>query len=260
MTSFGVTPLTLIAVRNEPDERSEMTTQLLLGETFTLGRHIGSWVEVTAHFDEHSGWIKRQSILEISEAQLRNDSPKKMVHLLCHARSTSPNNGALWILPGSELPGYNPSDRSFTLGERVFELEEPPPDTTTGTTREVIIRHAQTFLNAPHLWGGRSLFGIDCSGLVQMVHKLAGLTLPRDISQQVKQGRVIPFIKDAQPGDLAFFENDCSIIDHVGILMDANHLIHVSGCVRMDTIDHQGVKRPDQQEYSHRLRVIKSII
>jgi cell wall-associated NlpC family hydrolase len=115
-------------------------------------------------------------------------------------------------------------------------------------------------LNSPYLWGGKSPFGIDCSGFTQMVYKLCGIKILRDAKQQAQQGSALSFIEEAVPGDLAFFDNEEGKIIHVGIVLKNNKIIHASGCVRIDTLDHQGIYNASAKTYTHNLRVIKNIL
>jgi cell wall-associated NlpC family hydrolase len=82
---------------------------------------------------------------------------------------------------------------------------------------------------------------IDCSGFTQMVYKLNGYKLLRDASQQSSQGEALSFIEKSEPGDLAFFDNEEGNIIHVGIIMENNYIIHASGKVRIDRLDHLGI-------------------
>jgi len=116
------------------------------------------------------------------------------------------------------------------------------------------------FLNAPYLWGGKTPFGIDCSGFTQMVYKLCGYKLLRDAGQQATQGEALSFIEESEPGDLAFFDNEEGVIVHVGIIMNDNYIIHAHGKIRIDRIDHSGIFNVDTQRHTHKLRVIKKII
>ncbi len=116
------------------------------------------------------------------------------------------------------------------------------------------------YLNAPYLWGGKTPFGLDCSGFTQMVYKLNGYTLLRDAAQQATQGEALSFVEESEVGDLAFFDDSEGKIDHVGILMQNNHIIHVHGKVRIDRIDHTGIFNTEMKRYTHQLRVIKKII
>jgi cell wall-associated NlpC family hydrolase len=93
-----------------------------------------------------------------------------------------------------------------------------------------------------------------------MVYKLNGYKLFRDASQQALQGEALSFIEESEPGDLAFFDNDEGHIIHVGIIMENNYIIHASGKVRIDRIDHLGIYNPELNKHTHKLRVIKKII
>ena len=123
-----------------------------------------------------------------------------------------------------------------------------------------MLETAYLYLNSPYLWGGKTPFGIDCSGFTQMVYRLNGYHLFRDASQQAKQGEALSFIEESEPGDLAFFDNAEGEIIHVGIIMRDNYIIHAHGKVRIDRIDHSGIFNVDSNQYSHNLRVIKKII
>ena len=123
-----------------------------------------------------------------------------------------------------------------------------------------MIKNAFYFLNSPYLWGGRTPFGIDCSGFVQIAARLSGISLPRDTQEQAEEGEIINLISEAKPGDLAFFDNIDGRIIHVGIILENGQIIHASGKVRIDTIDHQGIFNEESKKYSHQLRVIKRII
>jgi cell wall-associated NlpC family hydrolase len=125
--------------------------------------------------------------------------------------------------------------------------------------KEQLIETALMYLNAPYLWGGKTPFGIDCSGFTQMVYRLNGFKLMRDASEQAKQGDALSFIEESTPGDLAFFDNKEGAITHVGIIMENNHIIHAHGKVRIDRLDQTGIYNADLRTYSHKLRVIKSI-
>ncbi|MDD4848070.1 MAG: C40 family peptidase, partial [Bacteroidales bacterium] len=128
------------------------------------------------------------------------------------------------------------------------------------TDRENVIATAKVFLNAPYLWGGKSPFGLDCSGLTQTVFNMNGITLPRDAYLQALEGETVNLIEEALPGDLLFFDNQEGRIIHVGILAHDNTIIHSSGHVRIDPVDHYGIYNKEAQSYSHKLRIIKRII
>ena len=139
-------------------------------------------------------------------------------------------------------------------------LNEKPETGPEGASVESVLHTAKTFLNVPYLWGGRSLFGIDCSGLTQVVFKINHIKIPRDASQQVLSGKPVDRFEDARQGDLAFFRNEEGKISHVGILMAQNQILHASGCVRMDQFDSKGIFNTEKQLYTHRFECIRRVI
>ena len=126
--------------------------------------------------------------------------------------------------------------------------------------KDKILHKAFLFLNTPFLWGGKTPFGMDCSGFTQMVYKLCGYHLLRDAKQQATQGEFLSFIEESEPGDLAFFDDEDGIINHVGIILNDYNIIHVHGKVRIDILDHSGIYNVDSQKHTHKLRVIKKIL
>jgi cell wall-associated NlpC family hydrolase len=130
----------------------------------------------------------------------------------------------------------------------------------SNATRGSICDTALLYLNAPYLWGGRSPFGIDCSGLVQMVFRINGFRMKRDASMQAGQGSQVSFADSAEPGDIAFFENEEGIISHTGIVLHGKKIIHASGRVRIDDLDHEGIFNQELKKYTHKLRLIKTLL
>ena len=128
------------------------------------------------------------------------------------------------------------------------------------STNDSITDSAMKFINSPYIWGGRIPSGIDCSGFTQLVYKIQGTPIPRDSWQQAEVGKIIDFIDQAEPGDLVFFDNDRGKISHVGMILSRGLVIHASGRVRIDSIDHQGIFKAEIGGYSHKLRMIRRII
>jgi cell wall-associated NlpC family hydrolase len=165
------------------------------------------------------------------------------------------------IVPGSNLPYFQKLYKDFKIGEFDYSLNGAYSEMNPNKPmRESIIDYALKFFNAPYLWGGRTPYGIDCSGLTQIVYKLNGIKLPRDASQQVLTGDTLSFVEEALPGDLAFFGDEEGLITHVGIIWKHHKIIHASGRVRIDNVDHQGIYNEELKRYTHSLRTIKRII
>lgn len=252
---FGICNLAIVPVRLEPSDRSEQVTQLLFGEHFTILEQQTKWSKIKIAFDNYEGWIDNKQYQEISEKQFDslNESPIVLSADLIEFIS-NPKNELLPISIGSSLSFLN--DDTLNISNFSFEGIR-----TCGVKpKSDLVKTAYMYLNAPYLWGGKTPFGIDCSGFTQMVYKLNGYNLLRDASQQATQGEVLSFIEESEPGDLAFFDNEDGNIIHVGIMLDNNYIIHASGKVRIDRLDHLGIYNAETNRHTHKLRVIKKIL
>ncbi|MFA5299826.1 MAG: C40 family peptidase [Lutibacter sp.] len=254
---FGICNLSIVPVRIEPSDKSEMVSQLLFGEHFTVLEIHKKWSKISIAFDNYEGWIDTNQYLQISEEnyfEIEQSSNVLAGELIDFV--TDENEHFLTITIGASLPFYK--DKNLKLGTVNYHYEG---QVFTGKqSKETLIAMATQFLNAPYLWGGKTPFGIDCSGFTQMVYKLCGHKLLRDAGQQATQGTVLSFIEESEPGDLAFFDNEEGVITHVGIMMKDNYIIHAHGKIRIDRIDHSGIFNVDTQRHTHKLRVIKKII
>ena len=256
---FGICHLSVIPVRTDPSDKSEMCTQILFGELLTVFENFKNWRKVRLAYDNYEGWIDRKQYTKISEEDFKkfNDCGLTISHDLVQLLMISQTEMHP-ILLGSSLPCL--TDNSFLINETKYTYEGNLREPHRKVTQNEIIENAYFYFNAPYLWGGRSPFGIDCSGFTQMVYKLSGIRLYRDANQQAEQGEVINFVSETEPGDLLFFDNEEHKIIHVGIKLHADKIIHASGKVRIDRIDHQGIFNTESNNYTHKLRLIKRII
>ena len=249
---IGITLQSFIALRKEPSERSEMVSQLLFGECYDILEQESNWYKIRMHFDSYEGWIDRKLVVKLDENEAKKLKAITPSILTTQVKSEIKGKGPMHLFPGSEL--------LIASGNHVMQVKntsiEFPKDLNKRTSIEAI---RDIFLHAPYLWGGRTPYGIDCSGLTQVAYKMMGVALPRDASEQVLNGENINFLEEAIAGDLAFF-GDEETIHHVGILLDSNHILHASGWVKISKIDHQGIFEPDLNTYTHHLRAVKRII
>jgi cell wall-associated NlpC family hydrolase len=250
MIKYGINELSVVAVRIEPNDKSEMTTQILFGETFQIIEELDDWSNIKLSFDNYEGWIDNKSISIISKDFFEqiNSSSGFVTQKLS-------NTDEQIILPaGSTLPNLNQDSKSFVINKNQYVMTENYIDDKLD-----IVTLSMRFLNSPYLWGGKNPFGIDCSGFVQVVYKILGKKLSRDANQQVNFGNEVNFFPEIEPGDLAFFDNNEGNIIHVGIILKKNEIIHASGKVRIDRLDQYGIYHAEQKKYTHKLRVVKRI-
>jgi len=258
---YGICHLSVVPCRFEPSDRSEMVTQLLFGETVKIYEEKkGDWRRIKTAFDDYDCWVDKKQITEISIEEFDdiNDKSRVLSGELVHVIHNKSTEEFIPIVLGSFLPNYNKNKVSFNVTDYVFD--GLTFDTSKESLKNKLVENAYLYLNTPYLWGGRSPFGIDCSGFTQLLYKLNGVKLPRDASQQAKVGQTLSFVEESEAGDLAFFDNEEGNIIHVGMVLDNNRIIHASGKVRIDRLDHQGIYNVDTNKYSHRLRLIKKII
>lgn len=255
--TFGVCNLSLVPLRTEPSDKSEMCSQLLFGDHFTLVEVGEKWTRILTGYDEYEGWIDNKQYVKVNKATFDGlENSNSVLGLEVFYRATKTDNHAiLKLLSGSNIP-HN-VDGLFYLGETRYKIEGVTVDVNKAEFFSRVKDAAQFYLGSPYLWGGRSVFGIDCSGFSQMVFKQLGIKLKRDAWQQVEQGELVGFLQEANAGDLAFFDNEEGRITHVGIMLDNQQIIHASGNVRIDPIDNQGIFNTELNRYTHKLRIIK---
>ncbi len=245
-------------IRSSSSDKSEMVSQLLFGETVEVLEKKGTWRKIKCTWDKYQGWTDHKLLKQITPSELERskEDPSYSLEL---AQGIMADDHFLPVLMGSSLPEYDGMRLKLGETEFIFNGQAISP-MTSNPSLGILLKIARKYLNAPYMWGGRSPFGIDCSGLTQMVFKMIGVKLLRDASQQVGQGRNIDFVEMAQPGDLAFFENRAKRIAHVGIVLPENKIIHASGKVRIDKLDHFGIFNEEKNKYTHKMRIIKRVL
>ena len=256
---FGVCNLALVPLRAEPTDKSEMSSQLLFGDHFTIQEKMGNWLRIFTAHDEYEGWIDIKQFDEIDHAVFvaLHDLNTILGPSVGHRVTKVSANELIHLVAGSNIP--KTLDNFFYLRDTKYKLEGEAIVPAKDNFRSGVIDAARFYLNAPYLWGGKSIFGIDCSGLTQMVFRQFGIKLKRDAYQQAEQGELVGFLQEAQAGDLAFFDNDEGRITHVGIMLNNEQIVHASGRVRVDGIDNQGIFNRELNRYTHKLRIIKRL-
>jgi len=254
---FAACVVSVAPIRKSPAHESELINQLVFGEAMeVLDIATSNWWRIKSLHDQYEGWVSNIQVKEIDE-KLALSTGNWLMESTGIAEKIQTDSGSMNIPFGASLTGFNGKEGrignfSFQYnGSQVRKKSELVADTAG------IHKLVERWLEAPYLWGGRTMMGVDCSGLTQMIYKLLGIDLLRDASQQASQGISVDFLQQAQCGDLAFFDDAAGQIYHVGILINSQEIVHASGKVRKDTIDSAGIVNKDTGQRTHQLRIIK---
>ncbi|QHL89296.1 hypothetical protein GU926_01350 [Nibribacter ruber] len=245
-------------VRREPSDRSEQVTQLVFGECYEVQQTQEKWLQVRIASDDYLGWIDAKQHFPVSDAYFQEWSAVEHPRSMDIVQTVSGGNQVIPIGLGSRLPFFD--GINLRIGEEKMVYNGRATNPALPYRENFLQKMALLFMKAPYVWGGKSVFGIDCSGFVQQVYGLCGHSLLRDASQQVVHGQEVHFVSQTRPGDVAFFDNDEGRIIHVGIVLEDQQIIHASGEVRVDQLDHHGIYNRELKRYSHKLRIIKRIL
>lgn len=235
----AITNVSVAPVRASNSDKSEIVTQMLFGESCDVLETNKNWAKIKIDYDNYEGWVDSKQISPISDEDFNQRKTQIITENVLYYNH---GNEKILLSIGSEVEEDVESNQE----------EIPFPERIKNT--------ALGFLNVPYLWGGKSFFGIDCSGFSQIVFKVNGIQLPRDAYQQAEIGQVLDFIEEAEVGDLAFFENENGKIVHIGIMLENQKIIHAHGKVRIDELDSVGIFNKDQNKHTHKLRFIKRIL
>lgn len=252
---YAITVVPIMPLRAEQSHKSEIISQALFGEcSEIIATGSDGWVRVKCQYDGYEGWATVNHLETIDEA-------------LFNAPYT--HYTAAWVnqvlLNGKPLQApfgcviKHGTTAVTNWGKQTVQFEERPVEIGNASAVDItaLTKAAFLYLNTAYLWGGKSVFGADCSGFTQTVFKTLGIHLLRDAYQQATQGTTVDFVQEAKTGDLAFFDNAEGRITHVGILLNDHEIIHASGKVRVDPIDNQGITNIDTGVRTHKLRIIR---
>lgn len=251
--NVGSCLLSVVPVRAEPSGKSVMVNQLLFGDRFSIVEQQQKWVKIITLHDQYEGWCESNQLNFLPDSMLQDALPQSLVGSV--TASFINKQQSITLVYGSSL---SLNENQLKVNETLYTLDQGEITPLLPADGQNLVNVTMKLVGSPYLWGGRSPFGIDCSGLIQVAFKMVGVYLPRDAWQQAQHpGEYIDLIAESQAGDVAFFDNEEGKIIHTGILTGNGTIIHASGRVRIDTIDHQGIFNHELGAYSHKLRIIK---
>lgn len=237
-------------IRAEGSHRAEMVSQILFGETATIIHETKDFYQIQMHQDEYEGWCQKLQLQILPEGAAIITKG----YTVNWVNSAVFNGQAIQLPMGTPIVSDAHANFELTYTSAILDSANNKP------TPAAIEALASKFLGTAYLWGGRTVFGIDCSGFVQMVFKLFNIILPRDAYQQALVGEDVGFLAEARCGDLAFFDNEQGKITHVGILLSPHQIIHASALVRIDPIDQAGIVSSSTGLRTHQLRTIRRVV
>lgn len=254
----GICRLSIVPVRSFGSDKSEMSTQLLFGDHYTVLEYTGDkkWLKIKIYFDGQEGWIDSGQHCPISEEYFEHINTVDYKITLDVTSVILFRKQPALIMLGSILPIA--SNELFTMEEQLAYNGESK-SLSQKRDFEFLKSVAAKFLNTPYLWGGKTPAGIDASGFTQQVFKICGYKLPRDVHGQLHQGEVIGSLAESSPGDLAFFR-DGEKKSHVGIILEDNRVIHACGKVKIDKIDEAGIFQDNLPVHTHKLTTVTRIL
>nr|WP_262910390.1 C40 family peptidase [Pontibacter silvestris] len=245
-------------MRAETSDKAEIVSQMLFGECYEVICKQDNWYKIQLATDGYSGWIDFKQHTPVSVQYYQEWMTAKHPRVMDLVQFVNGKDYRIPVGIGCYLPFYNGTE--IRVNDKFYSYSGKCSTIELYNDIDELLKVAANFLKAPYLWGGKSIFGIDCSGFVQQVYGICGYQLPRDASQQIAHGKEVYFVNQTQPGDLAYFSNSDGRIIHVGLLLEDQKIMHASGEVRIDTLDHNGIYRTDFKRYSHNLRSIKRIL
>lgn len=245
------TLLPVSPMRASASHRAEMVSQLLFGECARVVEEEKDFVKLRTLHDDYEGWCQRSQLTVLSAP------------LPVSGGYTAQWDNAAFV---QEQFMHLPLGIPLDIFSHTHLLVQPVSIRYAGETWEAdkanfsvtaLEALAFQYLNTPYLWGGRTVWGIDCSGFVQQLYRYFGLQLPRDAWQQAALGETVNFLQEACCGDLAFFDNAEGKIVHVGMMLANGKIIHAAGQVRVDDMDNMGIVHSTTGARTHQLRIIK---
>jgi len=255
LMNTSINLLSVIPMRKEPAHRSEMVSQLLFGEFVKILQEEKDFVRVQCLYDGYEGWVQANQLTSIEDVcETKKYVSAWIEEILINGRRInipmcspiySTDQGKVHF-GDLEINYFMDDDSFWNASERTI-------------TRSCLKEVYDKFIDTPYLWGGKSVFGIDCSGFVQQVYKMFGVRLLRDAYLQAEQGTAIGNLDEAVLGDLAFFQNENGRVVHVGIILEKGQIVHSSGRVRIDVLDKDGIVNSETGKRTHQLHSIRRL-
>lgn len=235
--------LTSVApIYSNPSFSSELINQALYWEELIVEDLKDNWFKIKQR-DGYIGWV-HSFYVDNSQVYDKNELLKKLDNWYFVKDRFSVislnEDTKLFLSFGSLIPCLNEKNEFLSIlpnGKKYKINKNSIVRTTKDITIDDVINYAKSLLGTSYLWGGRSSFGFDCSGLIQSLLSFMKIHFPRDSKDQIKYKDMIKIKASFIKGDIIFFSEN-SIIKHVGIFINQHEYLHSSGYVKINSINH----------------------
>lgn len=245
--------VTIAPLRRHPDLVSLLDSQVLCGETADVLKTEGDYWQVRLHHDGYTGWVEGRQFRRVPA-----DHPAPAAFLTAdYFGEAVCGSRRMRLVLGTPLPAWN--GRTFRVGDDEWEWHGAVMPVAPPKSAGDVLAFAARYCGAPYFWGGRTPFGIDCSGFVQAALRPFGVTLARDTIDQIHQGTPVD-PHDIRAGDLVFFGTAADATRHVGLYCGDGAILHSSVTVHEDDLTAEGIRRRDDRAITHRISGIRRVV
>ncbi|MES2273765.1 MAG: NlpC/P60 family protein [Chlamydiota bacterium] len=226
----------LLQIKELPSSQSKVVSQALFGEPIRIEEETKNWVQIITP-DGYKGWVDSKFLIKREKIYCPlEDESLKTSRIAAHIYlAPDIEYGPSMTLPyGSRLQKIEDCDSRWVKielpngQESYIQRGDITPEESIQDPLQ-LLEFSKKFLGVPYTWGGRSSFGFDCSGFIQMLYAQIGMKLPRDSHQQIKDQQLTPIPWDElKPTDLVFWGKSPEKIMHLGMCLGGGSFIHAS--------------------------------
>ena len=221
MTKFYTNNFTVINLHKKPSTKSEVVTQMIYGDSFSIQNKTRKWLKIKIKEDNYKGYIKKKKYSNFIR-------PTHKISVLKSKIFKFPNRKKInEISFGCKVKIMNNSLSSYKFSKGWINKKDVKP---ISYKERDVFKNIKDFENIKYKWGGKSFKGIDCSALVQVFLNFNNKFCPRDAKDQVRYFNKNIKLKDIKKNDIIYWKG------HVAIALSNKKLIHAYGPMKKTII------------------------